>query len=566
MFLLVIIFFIFQVFATVRADELADIEQQLNEVRSLLEASKKTSVPLEANLRTIESKMSAAEAQINALAVEVENKKEEITLGEKDLIKQRQIINERARNYYKQSRGYMGNILGLFLSKNIPLATRSYLYQQQSLQNDKDTIIKTAFFIRSLEDKKDQLVDEQQQLAVFKKELDQEKTYFQAELAKVKGYEAELSSKIVELTARQQALIASRISGLNISRSAGTVTGCVDDRGLDPGFGTAFAFYTYGIPHRVGLNQYGAKGRADSGQSYEEILRAYFNFDALERYDPNTPIKVEGNGEFSLEEYTLRIYEVPESWPIEALKAQAVAARSYALRYIQDKRDSGQLDEICTTQSCQVFQSNPKTGQWAQAVKDTEGMVLVQGGKPIKAWFASTFGGYTHTSAEVWGGETAWTKNASDVSSGVGSFSDLQNNSWDKESKCFYNAQGSRSEYGNSAWLRPSEVADIVNTLLLVKKDSGASSHLYQTDKSNPEGTDNWDSEKVKSLISNPFHNVTDVRITGVDFSGGNTTEIVIVEGGHEERFNGSEFRDRFNLRAPGNISIVGPLYSIEKR
>jgi len=221
---------------------------------------------------------------------------------------------------------------------------------------------------------------------------------------------------------------------------------------------------------------------------------------------------------------------------------------------------------ICDSQDCQVFKDEEKGGRWNEAVDATKGKVMVVGGQPIKAWFASTFGGYTHTSAEVWGGNTSWTKNFADTSSGVGSFSDLNSNAWDKESKCFYTAQGSRADYGKSAWLRPSEVADIANTLLLVKKDPSTTDNLYQVDKSNPSGKENWSPDRVKSMLSNPFNNITDVRITGVDFGGGRTTEIIIVEGGREERFSGDEFKNRLNLRAPANISIVGPLFNIEKR
>jgi SpoIID/LytB domain protein len=415
-------------------------------------------------------------------------------------------------------------------------------------------IIKIVLYVKNLEDTKKQLEIEKLGLAKLKIEVDKQSQILAGQISQTR-------SQIAELTAKQQQLIASRIAGLNISRSAGSPIQCVDDRNLNPGFGTGFAFYTYGIPHRVGLNQYGAKGRADAGQSYESILRAYYNFDSLEKVD-NVRIRVDGHsGDYSLEDYTKRIYEVPESWPMESLKAQAIAARSFAMAYTNNGAGS-----ICDSQDCQVFQEKEKTGAWRDAVNATEGIVMKQGGSPIKAWFSSTDGGYTHTSAEVWGGSTGWTKNITDTSSGVGSFSDLNERAYDKESKCFYTAQGSRADYGKSAWLRPSEVADIANTLLLVKKDPSTTDNLYQVDKSNPSGKENWSSDKVKSMLNNPFNNVTDVRITGVDFGSGRTTEITIVENGREERFSGDEFKNRFNLRAPANISIVGPLFNIEKR
>jgi len=557
LFLLVAIFSLFLVLTAVRADELADIEQQLSEVRALLEASKKTSEPLETNLRTIETKMNSAEVQINALAVEVDKKKTEIALGEKDLLKQREIIDERARNYYKQSRGYLGNILGLFLSKNIPLATRSYLYQQQSLQNDKDTIIKTAFFIRTLEEKKDQLVDEQQQLAVFKKQLDQEKVFFQTELAKVKDYQSGLEKQIAELSAKQQQLVAQRLASLNIPRSAGTsARGCSDDRSIDPGFSPRFALFSYGAPHRNGLNQYGAWGRAKDGQNEEQILQAYYpNFSLKKDYDQNASVVTTTGWSGTIEDYVKRIYEVPDSWTennLAVLKAQAVAARSYALNSMQRN------GSICTTESCQVFKPDPKGGNWEQAVNATAGWVLMDGGGPGFTQYASTHGGYI--------------QNLGRFDGRVGNptnFGELNERAYDKESPWFYCDWGARGEFANTAWLKPSEVADIVNVILLARRDASTGEHLYQTDKPHPYGGELWNEERVKQELRNfgitPYSTITDLTV-GADFNSGKTTSVNVSGDAGGSSIGGDEFKNWFNLRAPANLQIVGPLYNPEKR
>jgi len=505
----------------VKADELDDINNALNLLKKDLSSKEVDYQSLNIKLNGIKSRLSSLELAINQKEIEVKK-------GEQVLTYQKELLNERAKSYYKN------------VNKN------STLFFSVLVADDLSASLRKIFYKKNLE-------AEKLELARLKIEVDKQSQIIAKEITNTK-------QEIATLTARQQQLIASRIAGLNLSRSASSAIQCVDDRTLDPGFGTGFAFYTYGIPHRVGLNQYGAKGRADSGQSYENILRAYYNFDSFQ--DMDARIRVDGHSpDYSLEDYVKRIYEMPADWNMEALKAQAIAARSFAMAYTNNGAGS-----ICDSQDCQVFQDNEKGGRWNEAVDATKGKVMVVGGQPIKAWFASTFGGYTHTSAEVWGGGTSWTKNFADTSTGVGSFSDLNANAYDKESKCFYTAQGSRGDYGKSAWLRPSEVADITNTLLLVKKDPGTTDNLYQIDKPNPVGKENWSPDKVKSMLSNPFNNVTDVRITGVDFGGGRTTEIVIVENGREERFGGDEFKNRFNLRAPANISIVGPLFNIEKR
>jgi len=68
--------------------------------------------------------------------------------------------------------------------------------------------------------------------------------------------------------------------------------------------------------------------------------------------------------------YLMGIAEMPSSWHKEALKAQAVAARTYAYRY----KESGQA--ICTTQACQVFsqsKADSSPADWRQAVEETRG-------------------------------------------------------------------------------------------------------------------------------------------------------------------------------------------------
>ena len=191
----------------------------------------------------------------------------------------------------------------------------------------------------------------------------------------------------------------------------------------DPGFGAGFAFFTFGIPHHVGLNQYGALGRANAGQSAEEIIKAYYqNIEitggkegekVIVGCEKETSTNRCQHNEFgqqfnhetmNIEEYLKHIYEMPTKWPEAALQAQAMAARSYALRVYSEK------GWLAPSQADQVVKKELNNDRWISAVNATRGKVITSGGQPIKAWFASTAGGYTFTSGDVWGGNTAWTK------------------------------------------------------------------------------------------------------------------------------------------------------------
>lgn len=546
-----------------RADQLDEVTRELEQVKKLFLDINQANQTNQTTLNKLNQQLDSIKEKVAVIEKEIEKKKKDVEEGEKALVYQKQLLNERAINYYKNSSKNISSLINLLVADNFSVSLQNFFYQKFLLDEDKKTIIKIVRYIKNLEDKREELESEQTKMLAIKQEVDKQSQFLSNEVAKAKKYLGELQSKIAQLSARQQQLVAQKLAGLNISRSASSMGRCDSDltNGRDPGFSPKFGFFTYGVPNRVGLNQYGAKGRS-SFQGHEDILRAYYNNISFETRS-NINIKVQGYNEMPIETYLLGIYEMPEDWPIEALKAQVIAARSYALAYT----NSG-AGEICTTESCQVYHQPEKTGQWKTAVQETSGKVMVQDGNPIKAWYSSTHGGYVHES----GGDInqrPWLKNAADTSSGINSFSDLNNNAYDKESPWFYCDWGSRGDYNKTAWLKPSEVADIVNTILLVKRDSSTGEHLYQQDKPNPAGTDTWDAEKVKSELRsrgiNPFSSINDVSVSA-DFGSGRTTSVNISGDAGSTSIDAGEFKNFFNLRAPANIQIVGPLYNVEKR
>ncbi|MBI4226396.1 hypothetical protein HY612_04770, partial [Candidatus Roizmanbacteria bacterium] len=145
----------------------------------------------------------------------------------------------------------------------------------------------------------------------------------------------------------------------------------------------------------------------------------------------------------------------------------------------------------------------------------------------------------------------------------------LNERAYDKDSPWFYCDWGARASYSNTAWLKTNEVADIVNSILLARADSSTGDHLYQTDKSHPYGGEVWNEDRVKQELRSkgitPFNNISDVGV-GADFNGGSTSSINFSGDAGSQSISGGEFKNWFNLRAPANIQIVGPLYNVEKR
>ncbi|WP_338626093.1 SpoIID/LytB domain-containing protein [Selenomonas sp. TAMA-11512] len=108
----------------------------------------------------------------------------------------------------------------------------------------------------------------------------------------------------------------------------------------------------------------------------------------------------------SIEEYLKGVLprEMPPSWNSEALKAQAVAARSYALANLHKHEKDGY--DVCNTTHCQVYDAASAVAATNAAISATRGEVLTYGGRIIEGIFHSDSGGMTEDSEAVWGTKT----------------------------------------------------------------------------------------------------------------------------------------------------------------
>ena len=95
-------------------------------------------------------------------------------------------------------------------------------------------------------------------------------------------------------------------------------------------------------------------------------------------------------------------YEMGDGFPEEALKAQAVCARTYALSHLNP---DAAWDVVDTTND-QVFRGIPENSPKSlQAVTETAGLVLTCDGKLITAWYGASNGGQTELPSNIWKGE-----------------------------------------------------------------------------------------------------------------------------------------------------------------
>lgn len=116
-----------------------------------------------------------------------------------------------------------------------------------------------------------------------------------------------------------------------------------------------------------------------------------------------------------LDEYLYGLGEVPSSWPTAALRAQAVAGRSYAVNAIQRvgirsscncHMSDGVSDQVYVGYS---KESGIDGDRWVSAVGSTSGQVLRYDGKVIQSFYAASDGGHSENVEDVWhGGNPAY--------------------------------------------------------------------------------------------------------------------------------------------------------------
>jgi len=122
------------------------------------------------------------------------------------------------------------------------------------------------------------------------------------------------------------------------------------------------------------------------------------------------------------DEYLWGVSEVPSSWPMAALQAQAIASRTFALAKSVKVRSACDC-HLYNSISDQTFvgyakEGEPKFGQlWKAAVDSTQGQIVTYQGAPITAYFTSSTGGATETSEHAWGTALPYTQSVPDTAS-----------------------------------------------------------------------------------------------------------------------------------------------------
>ena len=161
-----------------------------------------------------------------------------------------------------------------------------------------------------------------------------------------------------------------------------------------------------GDGHGVGMSQEGALGYAEHGWAYGAILAHYYTGTALGQVSAGTKVKVLLGSKVKtlpLESYVRGVVaaEMPASWPLAALEAQAVASRTYAIT-----ADAGgtRFDVYSDTRSQMYLGKSAETAATNGAIAATAGQVVTYAGKPAITYYFASSGGHTEDVQDAFGG------------------------------------------------------------------------------------------------------------------------------------------------------------------
>lgn len=150
-------------------------------------------------------------------------------------------------------------------------------------------------------------------------------------------------------------------------------------------------------------------------QSEQTWFKGYKYYGGFEYYRPSGN-NINVINVVSLSDYVKGVipYEMSPSWPVEALKAQTLCAKSYSLNNLHKHASKG--FDLCNTTDCQVYYgTNSSTAVSDAAVDAVEGLFVLYEGEVCQTYYHASSGGYTEDAGNIWGKEIPYLKAVEDT-------------------------------------------------------------------------------------------------------------------------------------------------------
>jgi len=569
------------------SDEASDLQQQIEQKNQELLQKQSTLSSVEAKIKeisgsnnTVSQKIALINAEVAKLDASITQNSEALSTKIKEIEDRQLLISQKkvemdklSTDLYMQSRYRMATFF--FSGNDWGTLVKEFFLKQSSISILKQEVEQINGEFSSLEENRALLETEKANLEAQKKDMDDsyallaaEKARLQKELNNQYSTKSSLTKTIgslsKEISQLQQYLLTVKSGGTVVNANS------VPQSSSDPQSSQlyfinnapsgSFAVFSYGAyTWRHGMSQWGARARADAGQSYQTILSAYYPGTTMVS-DTMSTIRVRSchrNGAscsvcnnpteatYQFEDYYMKkIAEMPDDFGPEALKAQAIATRTYALKatnYGANVIDDDECD--------QVFNESVYKPNWEVAIAATRGVVLASGGALANTPYAAVHGGYSY--------DMGW-----DTVSGNGGYLNWEAEAWESKAgvSWFYKAWFRKgysltgNNCGHLPWLSNLEMADILNAYLRWTAVS-SDSRIVAIDTTSCWGqaANPYTVAQLQSVVPNP---VTAVYSAIVTNTNGTTTNISFNTNRGIINIRGDEFKTVFNTRASGALRI----------
>jgi peptidoglycan hydrolase-like amidase len=581
--------FLFSWLSPVYSNTAEELENEINQKQEELNKNKTTLSAIEARIKEISGssyslteKINLLNAEITKLQTDIDTKSKEIEEKQKLLETKKEHFDMVSTQLYMETRQ---NSAQLFFSfSNLDDLLQNLFVKKSAISILREDIEKINGEFTSLSEIKADLDKQKKDLddsyALVQAEKDKLQKELNAQVAAKSSLTKRINGLNAELSDLQYQLVISRQGGTHVNPESVPSGG--DTWGSLAGFresapSGSFALFSIGAyTHRNGLSQWGAKARAEVGQNYTQILQGYY-LNAPISTDATSGIKIKvkycGSGstcsncinptitEYDLEtDYLYRLGEMPESFPMEALKAQAIAARTYALNATNYGANTVRGDE------CGQVIAGQKTGAWKAAVDVTRGLVMKRSGAVFSSQYAALNGGWVHNGVG-WdttdkSGSGDWMSRTWDTLTQTGRTGTYYwfYKTWYRSGYTVGSTVSSTSCY-RYPWLSQTEMADIVNAYQVWTAKGKNDSRIVPVHDGCHSSGNPYSHTELRMLAEKPVSSISSVSVsssngftTGIIFSTNAGTVSIINTKEDPEAVN--RFKTVYNLRAPGYLRI----------
>ncbi|MEI6887330.1 MAG: SpoIID/LytB domain-containing protein, partial [bacterium] len=450
--------------------------------------SLKNSASLEqSEASTLSNQLAQIEAETKLNTSKIEELNLELSLKNLELQEILKQKNERIKGVYKMSKTDSKIIQVFDNFVDIGVMFRKFKYLNEIVHKDNEYLAKLDTEIKDISKNEEEVNGKIQDLNTQNVSLTSRKK-------EVENQIANLNNQIAQ-TAKKQSTLSNQVAGVqtlisqlgdeqkkallreNSQMESSGNNSCSAKVNNDALVSGEFYFLGRGRDlydgHAIGLSQYGAYGAALQGMSYSKILTTYYTGTTVGGDYSSYRIRVAGYGEMDIETYVSGLGEIAsyacenstnigkpyvikdnpktiwDCWPEETIKAQVVAARSYALAYIINNPG---YSSVPTNTTFQVYNGG-SAKRWASDA--TKGQAVLVNNKPISAYYSANGRGHTEDNELVWTARSVSTSSINSLKGTALSYARGVSESWTLQTDCT-----------RLTWRTNSLTKDVLSTIL----------------------------------------------------------------------------------------------------